>query len=182
MRPNYLLLLAALLGLSQCKNNSPTPTPINQVELLPPATQTGRETFGFLLNGRAWNLNGNPSRPAFTADYTYPRLQLRAIGGIDSTNTAGLLVGGTINIYIINANSTGTYVVSDKDSSSVEYTGYNSGPSKCLYSTDNTHLATVTVTRLDFNARIVSGTFSFILETPGCKNVVVTQGRFDSLF
>ena len=183
--PPTPLLLAALLGLSQCKKSDPTPPPPkpSQVDLLPPATQTGRRTFGFLLNGRAWNVEANPfNGPRFTADYTYKRLRLRAIGGIDSTSTTGLLVGGIVDVDIHNIFSSGTYIVSSNDSSSVEYAGYNNGPVKCLYSTDSTHPATVTVTKLDFNARIVSGTFSFILEAPGCKNVVVTEGRFDSLF
>jgi hypothetical protein len=177
------LLLAALLGLSQCKNTAPAPAPVRQVELLPPPTETGRRTFGFLLNGKAWYVDPNPfNGPRFTADYTYKRLRLYASGGIDSTNVAGLRVGGIVGFDIRNILAAGTYTIDGRDSSSVGYVSYNDGPAKCTYQTDSTHPATVTVTKLDFNARIVSGTFSFTLETPGCKKVVVTQGRFDSLF
>ena len=182
--PPTPLLLAALLGLSQCrKDPAPNPVPVRQADLLPPATQTGQRTFGFLLRGKAWHLAGSPfNGPRFTADYTYQRLRLSAIGGLDSTNVAGLLVGGYIGFDIRKISSPGTYIINGNDSSSVSYESYNDGNAKCLYSTDSTHPATVTVTKLDFSARIVSGTFSFTLETPGCKNVVVTEGRFDGVF
>ena len=56
-----LLLYAALLTLtqcSQCKKNDPTP-----LAQLPPATQTGANTFGCLVNGQVWlpNQNYGPS-------------------------------------------------------------------------------------------------------------------------
>ena len=37
----------------------------------------------------------------------------------------------------------------------------------------------ITLTRLDMQARIISGTFAFTLAQPGCDTVRVTQGRFD---
>ena len=48
------LLLAALLGLSQCKKKR-DPAPEDQ---LPPATQTGANTFGCLVNGQPWTPQG----------------------------------------------------------------------------------------------------------------------------
>ncbi|MFD2786908.1 hypothetical protein [Hymenobacter rubripertinctus] len=47
------LLLAALLGLSQCKKKDPDP-----LSQLPPATQTGANTFGCLIDGKAWTPKG----------------------------------------------------------------------------------------------------------------------------
>ena len=38
---------------------------------------------------------------------------------------------------------------------------------------------TLTITRLDLQAGIISGTFAFTLYKPGCDSVRVTQGRFD---
>ena len=52
-RPTALLLVA-LLSLSQCKKNAPAPA----AEQLPPATQTGANTFGCLLNGQPWMPQG----------------------------------------------------------------------------------------------------------------------------
>ena len=69
------------------------------------------------------------------------------------------------------------YILTTRDSSAL---GYND--TKCTYYTDATHPATVTITRFDGPARIVSGTFSCTLETPGCGKIVVTEGRFDTVF
>ena len=41
------------------------------------------------------------------------------------------------------------------------------------------HKGTLTITRLDLQAGIISGTFAFTLAKPGCDTVRVTQGRFD---
>jgi hypothetical protein len=38
---------------------------------------------------------------------------------------------------------------------------------------------TLTITRLDLAAHVISGTFEFTLYQPGCDTVKVTQGRFD---
>lgn len=38
---------------------------------------------------------------------------------------------------------------------------------------------TLTITRLDQQAGIIAGTFSFTLAQPGCDTIKVTQGRFD---
>ena len=41
------------------------------------------------------------------------------------------------------------------------------------------HKGMLTITRLDLQAGIVSGTFTFTLAKPGCDTIRVTQGRFD---
>ena len=38
---------------------------------------------------------------------------------------------------------------------------------------------TLTITRLDKQAGIISGTFAFTLWQPGCDSIYITQGRFD---
>ncbi len=38
---------------------------------------------------------------------------------------------------------------------------------------------TLTITRLDLTAGVISGTFAFTLYKPGCDSVRVTNGRFD---
>ena len=52
-----LPLLAALLGLSQCKKTEPAAA--RPEDQLPPATQTGANTFGCLLNGQPWTPGGS---------------------------------------------------------------------------------------------------------------------------
>jgi len=37
----------------------------------------------------------------------------------------------------------------------------------------------LTISRLDLQAGVISGTFAFTLYKPGCDSIRVTQGRFD---
>ncbi len=74
------LLLAALLGLSQCKHADPTPPdPASQ---LPPATQNGTSAFGCLLNGQPWipsGFNGTDNyRLVYDPGYAGGDLEIRA--------------------------------------------------------------------------------------------------------
>ncbi|TYC08776.1 hypothetical protein ES677_14145 [Bizionia gelidisalsuginis] len=50
-----LLLLTVTLTLSCCNNDDDT-TPTNPIDQLPPTTQTGANTFGFLVNGEPINV------------------------------------------------------------------------------------------------------------------------------
>ncbi|MGI4884718.1 MAG: hypothetical protein ACRYFR_07130 [Janthinobacterium lividum] len=61
MKPLLLLSLALLLG---CKKNEQAP-----VDQLPPATQTGANTFGCLLNGQTWTPKGNDGASNYTVYY-----------------------------------------------------------------------------------------------------------------
>ena len=84
-----------------------------------------------------------------------------------------------IQIEIDSIRMNGVYVLRQATSRSAEFSYRET---QCLYITDATHPAKVEITRLDLVNRIVSGTFSFTLEKPGCGRVVVTDGRFDSRF
>lgn len=54
----YILLLLSLLGLGGC-NDDDNNTPTNPVDLLPPATQTGANTFGYLINGEPLSITNS---------------------------------------------------------------------------------------------------------------------------
>ncbi|QKG59069.1 hypothetical protein GKZ68_20520 (plasmid) [Hymenobacter sp. BRD128] len=179
MHPNAIpLLLAALLGLSQCKKIDPTPPPtVSQLDLLPLATQTGQRTFGCLVNGQAWTPAGSPfAGPLFTAQYYNNQLTLVATRGIVKN---GQTISDLIQLNINRIDSPGQYILSRPDTS---FVNYHNLVANCTYYTDATHPATVVITKLDLVNRIVSGTFAFTLETPACGKVVVTDGRFDSRF
>ena len=65
--PPPALLLAALLGLSQCQKKDAGPA--KPEDQLPPATQTGAGTFGCLLNGQPWTPQGYDGKPNFITTY-----------------------------------------------------------------------------------------------------------------
>ena len=167
------LLLAALLGLSLCKKNDP-------VSALPPETQTGANTFGCLVNGQPWTPQGNDGTSNYTVSY-------------DQISSGGVLDIHTYRIYGSSANEFQNIVLfADKiqgvGSNSFRSplntrASFNDQKTNCYWSTrDSTttyRRGSLTITRLDLQAGIVSGTFAFTLYKPGCDSVRITQGRFD---
>lgn len=168
-----VLLLFALLGLSQCRKKDPDPA-----DQLPPATQTGANTFGCLVNGQVWTPKGNNGTSNYSVNY-------------DPTFRNGIL---NVSAYRYNSNDANDvqYIVLYSDSLKTPggYTMKSSGHQEglfhdfktgCDYSGHGRNYCrgTLTITRLDAQAGIVSGTFAFTLYKAGCDSLRVTQGRFD---
>lgn len=68
---NRLIILFALfsffiLTASKCEKDKTPPPPVNQ---LPPATQVGKNTVGFLLNGIPWTPKGVRGTGNLSIDY-----------------------------------------------------------------------------------------------------------------
>jgi hypothetical protein len=171
--PPTALLLAALLGLSQCSKKD-DPDPIDQ---LPPATQTGANTFGCLVNGQPWTPKGynGTGNYSVAVDPTYHggNIDVRAYRYTDDLLQSIILGGDSIN-------KPGSYSLA-ASSRSIFFTDMRA-PSTCQNfdgSTKQYRRGTLTITRLDLQAGIVSGTFDFVLAKPGCDTIKVTQGRFD---
>lgn len=177
--PPTPLLLAALLGLSQCKSKAPDPA--KPEDQLPPATQTGLHTFGCLLNGQPWTPSGNygPANFRLTYDpgYLGGALQIKAYrfvgnNSIFQTITFGAAQVDKAGTYSFPLNSTnGIYYGDDSQPSACSEYG---SPRKSTYQT-----GTLIVTRFDLTQGIISGTFNFKLAQPGCDTLKITQGRFD---
>ncbi len=181
------LLLAALLGLSQCKHKNPSPA--KPEDQLPPATQTGAGTFGCLLNGQPWKPSGFNGYPNFLVSYdpTYH-------GGSLSIRTYRYPTGAQDAQYIgfggDQLNKPGTYPLTTLNSSTPlsPYTAFftdGNQSSPCDYYSGNqgaTVKGQLTITRLDLSSGIVSGTLECTLSQPGCDTIKITQGRFDGKF
>ncbi len=166
------LLLAALLGLSQCKKSHP-------VSALPPETQTGANTFGCLVNGQPWTPQGNNGSSNYSVSYdpTYRKGTLnvgcyRYIGsGANDFQTVGFfsdsIPGKGIYSLAVAKHQEGLFT--DLTKTTCQFPG-----SDPYY-----RRGSLTITRLDLKVGIVSGTFAFTLYKPGCDSVRITQGRFD---
>ena len=175
-----LLPVLALLGLAQCQKNESAPSkPDDQ---LPPATQTGANTFGCLLNGQPWTPSGNSGVPNFLVTYDPQYLDgaLQAktyrYTGPKQDMLQGIVFGAA------HVNRAGVYNFELKGGNGVNYID-NSQLSPCNYYGEPPTLTyrkgTLTITRLDLQQGIIAGTFAFTLYQPGCDSVRVTQGRFD---
>lgn len=174
----YPLLLAVLLGLSQCQKKS-DPAPAAQ---LPPATQSGANTFGCLLNGQPWIPSGNNGTPNFVVtydpNYMGGAIQIKTYrySGAKNDILQGIVLGAS------QVSKAGDYMLSLQGGNGANYID-NSLASPCNYYGESPQLTyrkgTLTVTRLDQTAGVASGTFAFTLYQPGCDSVRITSGRFD---
>jgi len=175
--PPAPLLLAALLGLSQCKSSDPYPAdPASQ---LPPATQTGANTFGCLVNGQVWTPQGYNGTSNYSVVYdsnlNNGNFDLMSYRYPDASNNFQ-----SISLNILSNTSLGSHSFrSNHNTRSV----FNNTKTNCYWSSRDSattyRRGTLTITRLDLKAGIISGTFDFTLYQPGCDSVRVTQGRFD---
>lgn len=169
-----LLFLLILSSSTNCKKNNPESG-------LPPATQEGKNTCGFLLNGKVWLPRGDNGYANLVCDY-------------DET-----FIGGAFNItgYRYEPNKRSFFGVTGRDITNTGIYKLNISPDKkgdisidanskyCIYEWYDTipnHNAYLNITKLDKVKRIVSGTFEFALIKPGCEEVRITQGRFDMKF
>jgi hypothetical protein len=176
--PLYLSLLL-LTQCSKCKND---PAPADPAAQLPPATQTGAGTFGCLINGQPYTPQGRVGLgPNFDVSY-------------DPGFNGGDLVVRTYRLYSNNIkqqylgingrniSSTGTYLFGLSRDANVFFTD-DGRQAPCdnydSHRSDTFTKGTLTVTRLDLQAGIISGTFNFIIAKPGCDTLKITHGRFD---
>ena len=171
--PSTALLLLALLGLSQCKRDNPDP-----VDQLPPATQTGAGTFGCLVNGQVWMPQGNNGSSNYTVSYDpgYRKGTLNV--GTYRYIGQGANDYQVVGFYADSIPSSGTYslaIPNHQEGIFIDRTKTCQFPGNDPYF----RRGFLTITHLDRQAGIISGTFDFTLAKPGCDTVRVTQGRFD---
>lgn len=172
----FLSALSIVLFGSACKKTVTE-------EDLPPATQTGANTFGAKVNGQPWIPQG------FGGIGASNLLEARFVGNdliINARNFASSPNETEFEIRVIGATTTGTYTLNTNvshpsfASSYAYYVKRNISPLN-EWLTSTAYTGVVTLTRVDASARIVSGTFSFnalnIYNTP--EPLSATEGRFD---
>jgi Family of unknown function (DUF6252) len=169
----FLIIITATL-LSCCKKDvAPTPTPISQ---LPPATQTGANTAGCLLNGEAFLPIGN-SPIRLVCQYTDG---LNFTVSIDEKNNnknhtislisynKPLVVGEVYKLKEYGANSIfGEYII------------YNPNFNEIHYKTNTVISGELKITNHNFDKATLSGTFWFDAVNSNGDKVQVREGRFD---
>lgn len=167
-----LLVLFPLWGLGGCNKNDDDPK--NPIDQLPPATQTGEQTFGCLLDGEAF-LPGPGANP-LDAVYQFVDggyyFALQANKRDSNNNLIGLSLG-TLDLEILQDE---VYQLSEYiDGNSVG--GYFSN---LIWSyTDLINQGELTITKLDPENFIVSGTFWYDIEDSNGVIHQIREGRFD---
>ncbi|KAA5827835.1 hypothetical protein FPF71_03070 [Algibacter amylolyticus] len=151
------------LNTTSCKNDDDvSKAPIDQ---LPPKTQTGENTFGYLVNGKPVVVSNTRK---ITAIYQQNQLQLG--GGVENDNIdidIVMFVGGPIE-----ENTPYSLVEVSK------YTDFNI-LDKCKYNIEDAYEGSIMFSKIDKVNYIISGAFSFSIVTDNCEDIKITNGRFD---
>lgn len=166
-----LLLLLSISTLSGCNLFSPEEERTD-LEKLPAATNNGKQTFGCLVNGNAFIPY---TQVDVYATFQGGILQIRAEVDIPAKQdpfqyiTFVLIEQGTDIFY-----EGRTYELSNPPTRRAEAV-----LSECTFFSENIISGSLSITKLDRNNLIISGTFQFTAQVNGCDNVSVTDGRFD---
>jgi hypothetical protein len=163
----YFLLHTCLL-LTACKEE-----PADPVSQLPPATTTGENTFGCLVNGEVWTPKGRSGGISnLTKSYDYGTFNVTAYRVIG--NKVQRMGFGIADIL----QQPGIYHLNDYKHRSATFKD-DVGCSYLYYDSLIERNGTLNITRLDLSSGVIAGTFEFILIRPDCDTIRVTEGRFD---
>ena len=172
-----IIVLYCLFCFAQCKKNSP------ESNDLPAATQDGKNTLGFLLNGQPWMPHGNNGTGNldlyYDATYQGGVFNLSMYKILSSTPTKrqmlilfGDSIQGPVKIILPNKNKFGFSFTNDA-------TG-------CHYDTFDSTTRIINgyfdIQKLDKINNIFSGQFEIKFSNSVCDDVQITQGRFDLKF
>ena len=174
--PLTLILIVISAALFSCKKD---------VSELPPATQSGANTFGCKLDGTFWVPAGFGIAP------TAPKLEARIAGQdliINARNFSASPTESEFEIFVkgLTESGTGNYSLSgaayypDPYHSYAYYVHRKFTPDN-EWVTTAPYTGTVTITKIDSVNHFVSGTFEFqaINLYNAAQPISVTEGRFD---
>lgn len=171
----FILLLVTTFIFSCC--NKDDDQPIAEIDKLPTATQTGAQTFGCLIDGKAF------VPPKFGTNS--PKAFYQFVGGAYTLSIYGSIDGGSnlksINIGCIDMPPIQEITYPLKEELANNYFGeYNIGGGITFSGASTTiNPGTLTITRFDPSNYIISGTFQFtVLDNDGTE-IKITDGRFD---
>ncbi|UUV22122.1 DUF6252 family protein [Paenimyroides aestuarii] len=186
MKKIFLLFAVALLIIACYKDDEapqPTPEP-TEIEKLPPATQTGANKVGCLVNGKAFLPEGqltgssNPYCGYFHDAFSLVFNVVKNNDNITANGTESVVVyssntfleeGNTYVLQAENSDHSGGYRVFDRN----DYQ---------FYDTNDEYIGELHITKLDKTNNVISGTFWFDAVNEQSKKVEIREGRFDMVF
>ncbi len=163
----HLLVACLLLTAMQCCKTDPKPN--NPIDQLPPATQTGENTFGCLVNGEAFVVT-NTSK--MSAVYQ---------GG-------GVQISGTLDNDVFDQNILIVLIDPLEEDELYDLTNFNMHRAQvrtgtdmavCWYNFEDAYQGLFSFSNIDRTNFIISGTFEFSTVTNDCDTIRITDGRFD---
>ena len=151
---------------------------------LPPATQIGANTFGFLLNGQPWvpsGNNGSGNNLSISHD-----LGIRnGVIGIGAYKVLANLPNGEyfgLGYWSLNRINAPITINLKDTSQSVCYFITNNNCWLVSNYLDVSTSGNFYIDKYDKTKRIIAGRFEFTLEKIGCPIIRISKGRFDFKF
>lgn len=180
MKNMLLFLLASLLLGSSCKKQRT----VNPVDQLPPATQTGANTFGCLVNGQAFKPGGAQlSGGSLQCNYQLVNggYYFVLVGRYrNNTNGSGSIVGLYSDSLKMEEGTKQVLKSRTNNNASASYSTYTSTSAYDQFETNGTsYTGELWIKKLDTIKQIASGTFWFTAANGKGDTVKITDGRFD---
>ena len=165
------ILILSVFCFAQCKKSAPDSNG------LPAATQDGKNTLGFLLNGQPWKPQGVRGTGNLSIDFD-PSFN-QGIFGIVAYNfntplSEQFIIGVKDSLNFINAP-----ITLSLNRLSLYSVSYNTPCDYFNQLNDVTSSGSMTITKLDRTNHIISGTFTATLNKTGCTEIKITDGHFD---
>ena len=176
----FYLFIFCFIAFVYCKKQK-TILPQPPVEQLPAATQEGKNTCGFLVNGKLWLPKGKIGNGSPNLTWWYDAAYRNGtfnISGVRYDTSEGDKFTG-FSLAIDNFSRVGVYSLNVIEGRGAQYSDFNTN---CIYYHEDTlrgHNSYVNITKFDLQNRIIAGTFQFSMIKPGCDTIRITEGRFD---
>ncbi|WP_445736420.1 hypothetical protein [Mariniflexile sp.] len=161
-----LIYSLMLMAFTNCKSDDDNLTPL---ELLPPITQTGENTFGCLVNGKAKIPNNTSNMSAI-----YQGGGIQISGEIITNEVIESILIIVLDPFEVKQNYSLTNLPNQKANFLI-----SSNQNRCLYDFDNTFEGSINFSKIDKTNYIISGSFEFSTKKDGCPDIKITNGRFD---
>ncbi|WKS95541.1 DUF6252 family protein [Riemerella columbina] len=177
------LFLALLVGLSltTCREKEPDPN------ILPPATQSGANTAGCLVNGKVWVASKKSSTRGFYVGATGAEIYSDGTFKIgvefkNVSNKSYIKMG--IKKIKLELNKEYTIPINSPLGENIGGAFYvqHSVIGPAYYTKSPDYTGKIKITRLDIPNEIISGTFEFDAVDEDGNVVHITEGRFDKKF
>jgi len=154
---------------------------------LPAATQTGANTFGFMLNGQPWKPQGMIGiSPNYTINvdegYFNGIFNITAYKILNNNSNTEQSIGlGLSDSLRFLKNTPANFNLYNHSLFDISFINNNG----CIYTQSDstiTRSGLLTITKFDNLNRIIAGTFNAVLIKRGCDTIKITDGRFDMKF
>lgn len=174
-----LLIITIFLACCDKDDNKKSSNPVDQ---LPPATQTGANTFGCLLDGQVFK----PGLTSNSYNCFYQLVDGEYYFAVNASNQkAGILKDisiATNKRRIFESEILDLIDKTDGNASGSFYTSNsNTGTDDLMY-TSKIHTGKLKITKLDFTKNVVSGTFWYDIKDSQGVVHQIREGRFDMQF